>query len=51
MTMQDLTKKQAEENRKYETAKKIRALLDEAREATEEDADELEAAILELVSE
>ncbi|WP_437948621.1 hypothetical protein WME98_49895 [Sorangium sp. So ce296] len=54
MTIEQIEERQAMEMLKYETAKKIRTLLNEAREraaAADWDEDEFESAILELVTE
>jgi predicted transcriptional regulator len=52
MSIDQITQKQTEVNLKYETAKKIRELLDAAKEQLEDtDPDEFESEILEMVSE
>lgn len=54
MTLKQIEARQAMDTIKYETAKKIRALLDEARKAygaTEWDDGGIEAEVLDLVTE
>lgn len=52
MTLQQIQKRQLQQASRFETAATIRRLLDEAREnvSDSEDADEVEAEILGLVS-
>jgi hypothetical protein len=54
MTIEQITAKQARETVKYEAAKKIRAVLDEAREAYGAEAwdeNDVQTEVLELVTE